>query len=401
VDDYPHAAVIELTRNYRSTETILDASYQIIKDHRLHSGDSRTTSTIDGAKTINILELASGKAEARAIAGTIGQLVGGSGFHSLDTGQVADANLAAARCYADFAVLVRTHHQLNIIAEVFLQEGVPFQVASRKNGLERWGLAELISLLNILEGYGSDLDLIRCLSLYAVGLNKKTTDRFKSWCYSKKFSQQKGLDTARRFPVPGLNRAQQQKLIDFSETMTGIKNETMDMSIAEKLQHLSQMPQLAAIMGTTRQSREAFDNLLSLAADYDNDMAAFLATASLHTDTDVYLLRAEKVALMTMHAAKGLEFPVVFIAGCEDDLIPLNHPGVTQTDPAEERRLFYVAMTRAMQLLYLTRAKKRSIYGKLMNRRPTPFLADIESRIKKDETPQKKSPKKQRQLKLF
>ncbi len=405
VDDYPHAAVIELIRNYRSTETILDASYQIIQGHRLHFGDTRTHSMIDGVKTISILELASAKAEAWAIAGTIGQLVGGSGFHSIDTGQVADANLVAACSYADFAVLVRTHHQLNIIAEVFLQEGVPFQVASRKNWLERWGLAELISLLSIVAGHGSDLDLDNCLSLYAVGLHKKATDQFKSWCYLKKFSQQNGLDNARRFPVPGLNRAQQQKLIDFSDTLAGIKNETIDMNIAEKLQHLSRIPQLAAIMGTNRQSRETFDNLLSLAADYDKDMAAFLATASLHTDTDVYLSRAEKVALMTMHAAKGLEFPVVFIAGCEDDLIPLKHQGSIQTDPAEERRLFYVAMTRAMQQLYLTRAKKRSLYGKLLTRQPSPFLADLESRIKKEETPQKKSPQKkektQQQLKLF
>ncbi|MGD8342483.1 MAG: UvrD-helicase domain-containing protein [Desulfobacterales bacterium] len=405
VDDYPNTAVIELTRNYRSTETILDASYQIIQDHRLYCGDARTYSMIDGAKTINILELASGKAEARAIAGTISQLVGGSGFHSVDTGQVPDANLASARSYADFAVLVRTHHQLDIIAEVLSQEGVPFQIASRKNGLDRWGLAELISLLRLIEGYGSDPDLNNCLSLYAIGLNKKATDQFKSWCYTKKFSQQKGLDNARRFPVPGLHRAQQQKLIDFGETLAGIKNETAGMRIAEKLQHLSQIPQLTAIMGTARQSRDAFGDLLALAEDYDKDTAAFLATASLHTDTDVYVSRAEKVALMTIHAAKGLEFPVVFIAGCEDDLIPLAHPGNKKTDPGEERRLFYVAMTRAMQQLYLTRAKKRSIYGKLLTRRPSPFLADIESRIKKDETPPKKSPKnkekKQQQLKLF
>ena len=405
VEDYPHAAVIELTQNYRSTKTILNASYQVIQNHRLHCSDIRTTSMIDGVKTINILELASGKAEARAIAGTIGQLVGGSGFHSVDTGQVADANLVAARSYADFAVLVRTHHQLNIIVDVFLQEGVPFQVASRNNWLERWGLAELISLLSMVAGYGSNLDLNNCLSLCAIGLNKKATDQFKSWCYSKKISLQNGLDNARRFPVPGLNRTQQQKLIDFSETLAGIKNETTGMNIAEKLQHLSRIPQLANIMGTNRQSREAFGSLLNLAADYDKDLAAFLATASLHTDTDVYLSRAEKVALMTMHAAKGLEFPVVFIAGCEDDLIPLNPQGIRQSDPVEERRLFYVAMTRAMQQLYLTRAKKRSIYGKLMNRRPSPFLADIESRIKKNESPQKKSQKKkekqQKQLKLF
>lgn len=402
--DYPNATVIQLTRNYRSTETILDASYQVMQDHRLHSGDARTYSVIDGVKTINILELASGRAEARAIARTIGRLVGGSGFHSIDTGQVADANLVSARSYADFAILVRTHQQLNIIAEVFVQEGVPFQVASRKSGLKSGGLAELISLLNILEGYGSDLDLNNCLSLFAAGLNKKATEQFKSWCYSKRFSQQKGLDNARRFPVPGLSRAQQQKLIDFSEALSGIRNEMAGMTIAAKLQHLSQMPQLAAMVGTEPHSREAFTRLLMLSEDYGKDMAGFLATASLNTDTDVYSSKAEKVALMTMHAAKGLEFPVVFIAGCEDDWIPLKRQGHPQSDPAEERRLFYVAMTRAMQRLYLTLAKHRSVYGKRLTRRPSPFLADIESRLKKDDTPQQKSapPKnKQQQLKLF
>jgi len=104
---------------------------------------------------------------------------------------------------------------------------------------------------------------------------------------------------------------------------------------------------------------------------------------------------------MTMHAAKGLEFPVVFIAGCEKDLIPLNRQ---DADTNEERRLFYVAMTRAMERLYLTRAKKRSVYGELLSRSPSPFIADIENRLKKDDFPQRKKKKKskaQKQLKLF
>jgi superfamily I DNA/RNA helicase len=108
-----------------------------------------------------------------------------------------------------------------------------------------------------------------------------------------------------------------------------------------------------------------------------------------------------------MHAAKGLEFPVVFIAGCEDGLIPLWREVSNQNEPidvAEERRLFYVAMTRAMERLYLTRAKKRSLYGKRLSRSPSPFLADIENRLKKDASPQIKSKKRhseQQQLHLF
>ena len=186
--------------------------------------------------------------------------------------------------------------------------------------------------------------------------------------------------------------------------MAGIENQIGDMTVADQMRYLSQIPPLSAFVNTDAPSREAFNNLLTLSADYGTSIAEFLASAALDTDTDSYLPRAEKVSLMTMHAAKGLEFPVVFIAGCEKDLIPLRRHGAEPADPAEERRLFYVAMTRAMERLYLTRAKKRSVYGELLSRSPSPFLADIENRLKKDDTSKhkkKKKTKEQKQLKLF
>jgi DNA helicase-2/ATP-dependent DNA helicase PcrA len=304
-------------------------------------------------------------------------------------------------------VLVRTHSLLKTIAEVFEQEGIPFQIASRQNSVKRWGLPELISVLKIIEGCGSNLDLSIGLSLFSVDLNKKATDHFESWCYTKKFAQQHGLMHARRFPIPGLSRAQQQKLIDFGEKLVSFKNETSAMTVTEKLRYLAQIPQLGAIVNTDFQSQEAFNRLLALAEEFNNDTNEFLGGAALHTDTDAYLPAAERVALMTMHAAKGLEFPVVFVAGCENDLIPLFHEGgsAEPADIAEERRLFYVAMTRAMEQLYLTRAKKRSIYGKLMDRSLSPFVADIETRLIKEESQEFKKKKKketvQKQLKLF
>jgi DNA helicase-2/ATP-dependent DNA helicase PcrA len=405
VDDYPDAAVIHLTRNYRSTAAIVDAAFQVIKEWRLQTGDARTYSQTGGVKTISILELAGAKAEARAIARVIAQMVGGTGFHSIDTGQVADANLVSARSYREFAVLVRTHDQLRMMGEVFEQEGIPFQIASRQNSVKSPGVPELIGVLKILEGCASDLDIYNGLPLFSVDLNKKAADHFRSWCSTKEFSLQQGLMHARRFPIPGLSRSQQQKLVDFDERLVLIKNKTGAMTVTEKLRHLAQIPLLSAMVNTDFQSREAFNHLLALAEDFGDNIAEFLAGAALHTDTDAYLPVAERVALMTMHAAKGLEFPVVFIAGCENDLIPLNRKGKEQSDPAEERRLFYVAMTRAMERLYLTRAKKRSIYGKLLERSLSPFVADIEDRLKKNESlqvePQKRKKSVQRQLKLF
>ena len=107
---------------------------------------------------------------------------------------------------------------------------------------------------------------------------------------------------------------------------------------------------------------------------------------------------------MTLHAAKGLEFPVVFITGCEQGLIPFKPPGREPADLAEERRLFYVAMTRSMERLFLTRTKKRQIYGQTEPRELSPFVSDIENQLKRDETPlpkKKKTNPEERQLKLF
>jgi DNA helicase-2/ATP-dependent DNA helicase PcrA len=128
----------------------------------------------------------------------------------------------------------------------------------------------------------------------------------------------------------------------------------------------------------------------------------------LQTDTDLFDKRTQKVALLTMHAAKGLEFPVVFISGCETDLIPLKPKDGHLNDLAEERRLFYVAMTRAKEKLYLTYALKRRIFGRYQQRRPSVFIDYIDRRLKSIETPSYRSASGQSQrgagqvqLKLF
>ena len=149
---------------------------------------------------------------------------------------------------------------------------------------------------------------------------------------------------------------------------------------------------------------EAYSGLIDLAGQFNSDYTEFLAAVALHTDTDVYTHRAEKISLMTLHAAKGLEFPVVFITGCEQGLIPFTPHGAEQADMAEERRLFYVAMTRAMERLYFTRATKRRIYGKTEPRVLSTFVADSEAQLKRKETPRTKKKQAgtdQKQLKPF
>ncbi|MCP5054103.1 MAG: hypothetical protein GY940_43450, partial [bacterium] len=189
--------------NYRSTKTILNASFQVIKKQRCPSSDVRTYSQIDGAKTISILESATDKAEAQTIAGIIEQQIGGTGYHSIDTGKVIDANHAMSRSYSDFAVLYRTNEQHRIIEQVFERAGIPFQIASRENALNQKGIPEIISMLKAIEGHGGYVDFEIVMRLLSPGIGKKALDLFKDWCYRNRFSAPHGLLKAARFPISG------------------------------------------------------------------------------------------------------------------------------------------------------------------------------------------------------
>jgi superfamily I DNA/RNA helicase len=191
-------------------------------------------------------------------------------------------------------------------------------------------------------------------------------------------------------------------LNQFAYQINQSRIEMSGMTVSQKLRYLEKNTKLFNILNNDSKIKEAFTKLTDLAENFNISTSDFFTATALHTDTDAYTHRGEKVSLMTMHAAKGLEFPVVFIAGCEENLIPLKRPDIEPADIREERRLFYVAMTRAMDSLYLTLAKKRRIYGKLESRVLSPFVADIEKRLKKDERPRMKKKKGgQVQLKLF
>jgi uncharacterized protein (TIGR00375 family) len=403
--EYPGSGEIKLTRNYRSTETILNASFQIIKDHRLHSSDIRTYSEIEGARAVSIMELAGERAEAEGIARVIENLIGGTGFHSIDTGAVANANLDKSYGYADFAVLYRTHDQHRVLAEIFEKKGIPFQIASRQTALERKGLSELIAYLRIIEDQGSFFDFDKIKKMALPGLGKKAADQFKNWCFQNRFSLREGLSRIPRYPIPGMPAGKQQRLFEFSSVISRFKADFIGLKTLDKLQLISDQTRLSGILKEDAQIQEAYGRLLEYAGRFDASVADFLAALALHTDTDAYLAEAEKVSLMTMHASKGLEFPIVFIAGCEESLIPHRKPDQDENDMEEERRLFYVAMTRAMKRLYLTRAKKRRIHGRLYDRHLSPFVADIENQLKMDESPRQRVKKKvvngPEQLQLF
>jgi uncharacterized protein (TIGR00375 family) len=402
VQDYPGAGVIHLTRNYRSSRSIVDASFQVIENHRHQSSDVRTYTRIDGVKTIGIVELAGEKAEARAVADIIQQQIGGTGFHSFDTGIVEDAHRVGLRGYADFAVLYRTNGQHRLFADIFRQWGIPFQVASRQRLLDAAGMPQIVSFLKLVEQSAGYLDYQNVVVTVIPGIGQKTVEKFQNWCYANKFSLQQGMSQAVRFPIAGLKSSRQQQLNVFYGQLQHFSREMSTLTVADKLLYLEKNTALSDILNRDEDVKEAFVRLVDMAAAFGTCSADFFTALALYSDSDALDPAAEKVSLMTMHTAKGLEFPVVFIVGCEQDFIPYKRPDHSVSDVAEERRLFYVAMTRAREQLYLTAAKKRRIYGKLENRRLSSFVADIEDRLKQNETSQRKKKGGQAvQMKLF
>jgi DNA helicase-2/ATP-dependent DNA helicase PcrA len=400
LEDYPGAEVLHLTHNYRSTRAILSASFQVINRDGIER--SRTYSSIDGAKTVAILELANEHAEAESIARVIDDLVGGTGFHSIDTGRVKEAHPSLARGYADFAILTRTSDQLRLIADGLENCGIPFQAVSRRQVFKERGVAEILSLLKVLSGCGSYSDFENAVAVVAPKLGRRVLATFKDWCFKNRLCLRDGLSGVIRFPIAGLNRNQQFELTEVAAGLSAMDRETASEKGEERLLNVINHPGVAAFFAEEK-TREALNRLAAMVADSGATGKGVLNSGALFTDTDLYHPRAEKAALMTMHAAKGLEFPVVFIAGCEDGLIPYKRSSERGgTDVDEERRLFYVAMTRAKERLFLTWARRRRIFGKAADREMSPFVTHIEERLLKDESPRGKHRKrKPDQLQLF
>ena len=412
-DDFPSAAQIRLTRNYRSSETILAASHQIICKHTLNDFDvndasCRVYSGIRGLATISILEAESEKSEAVAVGKTIEQMVGGTGFHfdDFNTGPNApdktDALHGDYRAFSDFAILFRTKAQGKVIAEVLSNAGIPCQMASKENAFCMKGILELLSLLKIAEGYGAYIDFERVNAIIDHGIEKQDLEALKTWGYNNRYPLSGLMAEAERLTIEGLTSAGRRRLDVMLKFIAGYARHIAGLSVKDKLIYLAKQAQNKNRLKSDPKVREAFDHVIRVAETFGENTSGFLETTALQSDPDIFDAQSQKVSLMTIHAAKGLEFPVVFIAGCENGLIPFIRHNADLCDMDEERRLFYVAMTRAKEHLFFTRTKKRTIYGKTNFRDISPFIADIENKLlKKENHPAIKKKKGPVQMTLF
>ncbi|MFH2093465.1 MAG: UvrD-helicase domain-containing protein [Pseudomonadota bacterium] len=361
--DFPGCERVVLNQNYRSTQTILDASFQMIS----HAADADETVKIFATdKTFQkliIKETASEYAEAVAIGKMIEQLVGGTSFFSMDAGKT-DMTIEKEYSFSDFAVLYRTRKEADVFVKIFEKEGIPYQVADKNNWFKIDIIQDLISLCRILTGEQTHLDTKRIFLLFGAGQARKA-------------------------------QSVEEKIRQLKASIDGQNNDDAIIKIVQACDP-------DKMIENNARAKLAVEKIIHLAGLYD-DLDSFLEALSLNQDVDTIEFEVEQVSLMTMHAAKGLEFPVVFVAGCEQGLIPFARNGKIIDNIEEERRLFYVAMTRAMEILCLTYAKKRSIYGIGQKRQRSFFIEDIEKQLMKiEKMPARKvREEKQIQLELF
>jgi len=262
---------------------------------------------------------------------------------------------------------------------------------------ERPAVRHVLDFLWFVHDPHQDYPLRRLLLQQNSGLGEATLNRLAELARQKASSLWELLCDASQGDAPVVRNP---KAADFVARLQALLSRSRKLTVLELLKWvLSEFfDQSDAELG--KQTQEWYDRLLLQSTQYGTRLEDFLQTTLLQKAPDEYDARAERVTLMTLHAAKGLEFPVVFLVGCEEGLLPYARDGEPE-DLGEERRLFYVGLTRARQRLFLTHARRRLLFGRTVHSAPSRFLNDIEARLKELRAHQYQPPEKDRQLKLF
>ncbi len=385
-DDFPGAEVRHLSENYRSAATLLDASSQVMRASGVSTAPPPVAALYVQGRLV-IRETRSDRAEAEYVVHQIERMVGGTSHFSQDSGRLEQgADPGEERSFGDIAVLYRVNSQNTALVEAFERSGIPYHVAGDTSLINRPGVQEIVTLLQLGDGRtvttGSAL---RCLSSTIDGLGDRTVELIEElW---KKRTQITIDHVGELMDHPRLlmkrSRNGLEALLSDLKTINSDLEKRTAAHILENLARSSIWDKLK-----WRYPR-ADDSLRELTryARIETELPVMLDKLLLSQEYDAFGEASEHVNLMTLHAAKGLEFPVVFVVGCEDGLVPLQHGGEA-SDVDEERRLFYVAMTRAKERLYLVRSGKRMLFGEVRATRPSPFLTDIEEQLKQYDRPQ-------------
>ncbi|MBO5277864.1 MAG: DNA helicase PcrA [Lachnospiraceae bacterium] len=365
---FPEAKVIKLEQNYRSTGNILNAANMVIRNNKGRKDKTLWTDREEGEK-LKLCQCETGYEEAERIVAEIKQLVAGGTYR-----------------YSDCALLYRTNAQSRILEEQFVRENIPYKVVGGVNFYARKEIKDLLCYLKTIDNGRDDLAVRRIINVPKRGIGATTIDRVQEYAAEHEMSFYDALRMAEQ--IPSLGRAAS-RIIPFVNQIQVLRSKLEFMSLKDFMEEIiasieyekeyenEDAEEVAARM-------ENVDELISKLADYEESeeqptLSGFLEEVALIADIDSLDDSSNRVVLMTLHSAKGLEFPKVFLCGMEDGLFP-SYMCITSDDPSdleEERRLCYVGITRAMDSLTISFAKQRMIRGETQWNKPSRFLKEI------------------------
>jgi DNA helicase-2/ATP-dependent DNA helicase PcrA len=365
--DNPHTTIIKLEQNYRSTKHILDAAHAIITKNQQRSDKELWTKAGDGLP-VQMLQVHGERAEGEVILRRI--------KNGVDVG---------ARKYHDFAILYRTNAQSRSIEETFIHFGIPYRIVGGQRFYDRKEIKDVIAYLRLLYQPEDRISFERVVNVPTRGIGAKSIEHFYDWMLENGFGLFRGITEVAN--CPQLTTKARNGLSELGDLLAGLR-EIIDTvppaavvdSLIRRIDYLKFLDD-GSPQGESRQ--ENVKELIGVAQGYqDVGLNEFLEEVALVSDIDQTNFGGDAVTLMTLHAAKGLEFPVVFMTGMEETIFPHSRALYDPTEMEEERRLCYVGMTRAREELYMIYASSRMLYGGIQHNPPSRFLSEIDGEFK-------------------
>ncbi len=370
-NEFKGATVIRLEQNYRSTSTILDAANEVIKNNTERKGKTLWTQNGEGDK-ITVHTAYSEREEALYIANTI-----------LD-------GVAKGRKYSDFAVLYRMNAQSNAIEHALSRAGVPHRIIGGHRFYDREEIKDMTAYLQVINNPNDDVRLRRIINKPKRAIGETTVSKAMDIASALGESLYSVVKHASDYP--DLSRASA-KLKTFVELLDGLidAHNSGDYSLAELYELVLEHTDYKQFLKNEKEDHESRienieelkSNIINFEEDYGEEanLSNFLEEISLQTDIDNYDPDADCAVMMTLHSAKGLEFPVVFIPGMEEGLFPSIATIMNPSELSEERRLAYVGITRAKEKLYIVKTKERMLFGSTTHNRESRFATEIPSKL--------------------
>lgn len=378
--DYPDAVVILLEQNYRSTKNILSAANQVIENNSNRKPKNLWTENKEGNK-ITYYRADNERDETRFI-----------------VDRMQEEIRSNHRNYGDFAILYRTNAQSRVMEETLLKANIPYKMVGGHKFYDRKEIKDILAYLNVLANPQDSISFERIVNSPKRGIGPGSIEKLRSFASLHEWPL---LEAAQNVDLANIGGKAGQQLGAFGEmiqevtqmipylTVTELTKEVLDRSgyledlkIQNTLEAQARIENLEEFLTVTQEFDKQFEQQNEEDADAPEEkLTVFLNDLALVSDIDNLEEDASQVTLMTLHAAKGLEFPVVFLIGLEEGVFPLSRALMEESELEEERRLAYVGITRAEEALYLTNAFSRTLYGRTQYNRPSRFVEEIDQEL--------------------